>query len=497
MDEQKMGKVWLVGAGPSDEGLFTLKGKAVLEAADVVVYDKLVGQGIMAMIPTGIRRIGVGKEAGYHPVPQEQINEILLREALAGHRVVRLKGGDPFVFGRGGEELELLCQHQIPFEVVPGVTSAVSVPAYNGIPVTHRDFCSSLHIITGHTKKNDEADIDYEALVRLKGTLVFLMGVSAMPKICQGLLEGGMSPDMPAAVLERGTTAHQRRVVSTVSDLPQAASLAEIKTPAIIVVGRVCALEKAFHWAEDRPLGTRKIAVTRPKDRNSSLAEKLRLLGAGVVLMPTIETEPIANNQRLDQALDQIGAYSWIAFTSAAGVKAFYDAMSRRRMDIRRLGPIKVAAIGTGTRRAVEERGIFVDLMPEVYSGAALGRALAKTLAPEDKLLLPRAAMGTDDVAAPLREAGLSFDDIPVYDTKEGTCDGPGYDETVDYAAFTSASTVRGFVKLNPHIDYSKVKAICIGRQTAEEAERYGMEVTISAQATIDSMIETMLGLEP
>ncbi|MCQ4636373.1 uroporphyrinogen-III C-methyltransferase [Anaerovorax odorimutans] len=495
--EKKQGKVWLVGAGPSDAGLFTLKGKAVLETADVVVYDKLVGQGIMAMVPSHARKISVGKEAGHHPVPQHEINEILLREALAGNYVVRLKGGDPFLFGRGGEELELLCRHNIPFEVVPGITSALSVPAYGGIPVTHRDFCSSLHIITGHTKKAEEADVDYEALVRLNGTLVFLMGVAAMPRICRGLLEAGMKPDMPAAVLERGTTAHQRRVVATVSSLPGEAEKAGIKTPAVIVVGQVCTLERDFHWAEDRPLGTRKIAVTRPKDRSSSLAKKLQALGAEVVLMPTIETRPIADNRRLYQALEQIKAYSWIAFTSAAGVQAFYAAMKEKKMDIRSLAGIKIAVIGAGTRRAVEEKGVFADLMPEVYSGEALGRDLAKAVSPGERILLPRAAMGTEAVIRPLRDAEISFDDIAVYETNEGNQPVPGYDDTVDCVAFTSASTVRGFVKLNPDTDYSQVKAICIGEQTAAAAEKYGMQVTVSKQATIDSMIETILRMEP
>jgi len=305
------GKVWLVGAGPGDAGLFTLKGKKVLEQAEVVVYDKLVGQGILSMIPKQAELIFVGKVSGNHAVPQHEINKILLREALKGRKVVRLKGGDPFVFGRGGEELELLCKNNIPFEIVPGITSAVSVPAYNGIPVTHRDFVSSLHIITGHTKKKEEAEIDYEALVKLGGTFVFLMGVSAMPAICRGLLEAGIEPDMPAAILERGTTAHQKRVVSDVTNLPKDAKKAGIKTPAIIVVGKVCALEKEFHWAEDRPLGGLKIAVTRPKDRNSSLADKLSMLGAEIVLMPTIETKELENNKLLEEAINDIRRFDY------------------------------------------------------------------------------------------------------------------------------------------------------------------------------------------
>lgn len=489
MSKQNKGKVWLVGAGPSDAGLFTLKGKAILEKADVVVYDKLVGQGVMAMIPGHVRKISVGKTAGHHPIPQHEINRILLEEALAGNRVVRLKGGDPFVFGRGGEELELLCKHQIPFEIVPGITSAVSVPAYNGIPVTHRDCCSSLHIITGHTKKSEEAEVDYEALVKVGGTMVFLMGVTAMPKICKGLLDAGMRADMPAALLERGTTAHQRRVVSTLAKLPEDAKAAGLKPPAIIVVGEVCALSEEFHWAEDRPLGTMKIAVTRPKDRSSALAEKLAELGAEVALMPAIETAPIEDNTRLEEALDRIGEYSWIVFTSVAGVQTFYSAMKARRMDVRSLAGIRFAVIGTGTAKAVEKQGIFVELMPEVYSGKALGELLARTVKRQERILIPRAKIGTEDVIRPLKEAGLSFDDIAVYDTREIKQTGI-YDDSVDLVAFTSASTVRGFVKQNPDADFSGVKAICIGEQTAAAAKEWGMQVAVSEKATIDSMVE-------
>ena len=219
----KVGKVWLVGAGPGDAGLFTLKGCEVLKKAEVVVYDSLVGQGVLTKIPDSARRIYVGKRADKHTVPQEQINEILLEEAKKGYRVVRLKGGDPFLFGRGGEELELLTENQIPYEVVPGVTSPLAVPAYNGIPVTHRDFCSSLHIITGHRRAGQEYDIDFEALVRTKGTLVFLMGVASLGDICRGLLDAGMDPAMPAAVLQKGTTAGQKRIVSDIENLPEEA----------------------------------------------------------------------------------------------------------------------------------------------------------------------------------------------------------------------------------------------------------------------------------
>lgn len=319
--------------------------------------------------------------------------------------------------------------------------------------------------------------------------MVFLMGVTAMPKICKGLLDAGMRADMPAALLERGTTAHQRRVVSTLASLPEDAKAAGLKPPAIIVVGEVCALSEEFHWAEDRPLGTMKIAVTRPKDRSSALAEKLAELGAEVALMPAIETAPIEENTRLEEALDRIGEYSWIVFTSVAGIQTFYSAMKARRMDVRSLAGIRFAVIGTGTAKAVEKQGIFVDLMPEVYSGKALGELLARTVKRQERILIPRAKIGTEDVIRPLKEAGLSFDDIAVYDTREIKQTGI-YDDSVDLVAFTSASTVRGFVKQNPDADFSGVKAICIGEQTAAAAKEWGMQVAVSEKATIDSMVE-------
>jgi uroporphyrinogen III methyltransferase/synthase len=262
----KRGKVWLVGAGPSDPGLLTLKAKKALEEAEVVLYDSLVGPGVLAMIPEGARLIDAGKRAGQAHMSQERINKTLMDEALKGFKVVRLKGGDPFLFGRGGEELELLAEHGIPFEIVPGVTSATAVPAYAGIPVTHRDFCSSVHIVAGHKKDSDRPDIDFESLTRLKGTLVFLMGAGALDYICSSLISAGMDAATPAAVLEKGTSARQRRVVATLSSLPETAARAELKTPAIIVVGAVCALTERFHWAEDRPIGGAGVVVTRPRE---------------------------------------------------------------------------------------------------------------------------------------------------------------------------------------------------------------------------------------
>ena len=275
------GKVWLVGAGPGDIGLFTLKGMETLKNAQVVVYDSLVGQGVLSQIPAGVRLINVGKRASHHIMPQEQINQVLVDEAKKGYRVVRLKGGDPFLFGRGGEELELLTKEGIPYEVVPGVTSPLAVPAYNGIPVTHRNFCSSLHIITGHKKQGEAYDIDFDALVRTKGTLVFLMGVTALPDICSSLLRAGMPGEMPAAVLQKGTTAGQKRIVATVSTLEEEVKRQGIETPAIIVVGEVCSLADTFGWYEKLPLAGYKVLVTRPRETVSTMSKKTASDGSG------------------------------------------------------------------------------------------------------------------------------------------------------------------------------------------------------------------------
>jgi uroporphyrinogen III methyltransferase/synthase len=495
----KAGKVWLVGAGPGDTALLTLKAKRLLEEADVVLYDSLVGAGILSLIPTGARRINVGKRAGRAVMTQEDINKTLLNEALAGNKVVRLKGGDPFLFGRGGEELELLAQHRIPFEVVPGVTSAIAVPAYAGIPVTHRDFCSSVHIITGHLKDDNKPHMDFEALARLGGTLVFLMGVGALDYICDSLIGAGMRSDTPAAVLEKGTTAAQRRVVATLHTLPEEARRHKIGTPAIIVVGEVCGLAGKFHWAEDRPLGGARVIVTRPQELASKLSDKLSKLGAEVLELPAIKTVEIEDNTALLAALGRLKEYSWIVFTSQAGVDIFFRTLICYGMDIRTLAGIKFAAIGTATAEAIRARGIAVDCMPDKFDAATLGKALAAAVAPGERLLIPRARIGSPELTAILNQHGVPYDDIPVYDTVIQSSPLPLADivETgkPPYVAFTSASTVRGFAAMAGGVDLSKLCAVCIGEQTAREAFAHGMSPVISDEITIDSLVDKIIDL--
>lgn len=490
----KIGKVWLVGAGPGDIGLFTLKGMEVLSQAEVVVYDSLVGQGVLAKVPKSAKLINVGKRASNHTMRQEQINQVLLEEAQAGNRVVRLKGGDPFLFGRGGEELELLTKNGIPYEIVPGVTSPISVPAYNGIPVTHRDFVSSLHIITGHKKAGDEYNIDFDALVRTKGTLVFLMGVSALADIMNNLMAAGMSGDMPAAILQKGTTAGQKRIVATVATLKAEVERQGIETPAIIVVGEVCKLADEFYWYEKLPLAGWKVLVTRPRNQISRTSALLREKGAEVLELPSIATVAIENNTELQNAFEQLQEYQWIVFTSPTGVEIFFEELKAARKDVRALANVKIAVIGEGTKKKLAEHSLFADLIPPVYDGDSLGAALADVLTGSEKVLIPRAEQGNRNLVKLIEDTGASVDDIAtyrtVYEQSEIIDLKKEFEQnSVDCVVFTSASTVKGFVESTPGVDYTKVRAACIGKQTKAAADAYGMQTDMAEKATIECLI--------
>ena len=509
--KENIGKVWLAGAGPGDAGLLTVKAAHLIESADVIVYDALISTELLSRIPQDAETIYVGKHSGNHPVPQHEINQILVREAKKGKKVLRLKGGDPFVFGRGGEELETLVSEQIPFEVVPGITSSVAVPAYAGIPVTHRDYTSSFHVITGHARKDGTLSIDFDSLVRLNGTLVFLMSVSSMEKILKGLTDAGMDPDMPAAVLERGTTARQRRVTATVGTLKEESDRAGISTPAVIIVGKVCALADELHWAEDRPLGGRQFLLTRPRQNISSLAGRLRDLGAQVIEMPAIHTEAISPNERLKCALERFGQHEggkWLVFTSPIGVNVFFDTLKKMKIDLRSVlagaGKVRIGAIGSATAEALCGYGLIPDAVPETYSAGELGKELAEMSEPGEYALIVRAEKGSPDLIPPLTEKGLFADDIPLYRTvyevntmlKEEVMRMLQNGE-IDAVTFTSASTVRGFVRAmgENEIDYGSVCAVCIGEQTARAAAEYGMQIEISDQASMDAMVEKILEL--
>ncbi|MDR3324746.1 MAG: uroporphyrinogen-III C-methyltransferase [Spirochaetaceae bacterium] len=503
------GKVWLVGAGPGDAGLLTVKGERLLESAEVVLYDKLVGRGIVAKIPRNAEAIFVGKKAGNHAVPQEAINGILTERALAGKRVVRLKGGDPFLFGRGGEELEGLARTGIPFEVVPGVSSPLAVPAYSGIPLTHRDCASQVHIVAAHGKAGAPS-IDWEALVRAGGTLVFLMGSSALDGIASSLLAAGMSAQTSAAVIERGTTARQRKALSTLKNVAQEAGRVGISPPALIVVGEVCAYAERFAWFEKQPLSGVRIAVTRPKERAGALSAALSEAGAEVVEIPVIALRSRAAAPELDAFFDQIEGFSraraestsssqWLAFTSSAGVEFFFARMRARALDVRSLIGVRFAAIGRATAAALEVRGILVDAMPDHFSASELGRVLARVVGPGERVLLPRAGACGAELGEALDAAGIAWVDAPLYDAVAVDWgDAALRDllvEDLDAIAFTSGSTVENFARLFGVEHMRGRHALCIGEATARAAAAYGMDALVAANATVEALVDAALSL--
>ncbi|MFI3238333.1 MAG: uroporphyrinogen-III C-methyltransferase [Lachnospiraceae bacterium] len=478
------GKVILVGAGPHDPKLLTIAAIEELAKAEVVVYDRLVSDDIMNLIPDEVERIYVGKNAGRHPVKQEEINQILLEQAQAGKRVVRLKGGDSFLFGRGGEELELIKEQGIAYKVVPGISSSLSVPTYAGIPVTHRDYCSSVHIITGHKKEDQTLDLDYDALVRLKGTLIFMMSVKSSPMIMEGLITAGMSEDMPVAIIENGTSPMQRKVVTTTGGLKEDIVKHAVKSPAIVMVGKVCALE--FDWFMNGPLFGKKILVTRPKKHADKMADALREAGAMVTIASTIETKAIK------VMVPDLQQYSTMIFTSGNGVRAFFEALYQTGQDVRAIAHMKFATVGTQTRKELLSFGIASDFLPSVFEGDVLAKEMLEEgfLSLDDKTLIIRGSLSAELMQERLKAAEILFDELICYETNYVKHDAIELSE-YEVVTFTSASAVTSFVESYDY--YQHLTAYCIGEMTATEARKYGFEVRVSKEATINSMVECMI----
>lgn len=506
---EQMGKVWITGAGPGSSELLTIKAKRLLAEGDCIVYDRLVGKEVISMIPADKELIDVGKCAGNHTIPQEKINEILVREAKCGKKVIRLKGGDSFLFGRGGEEMEALLKEGIPFEVVPGISSSMAVPAYNGIPVTHRDFVSSVHIVTGHHKANKEEKIHYKELVNVGGTLVFLMGVGALPEIMGGLMDAGMRPDMPAAILQEGTVSGQRRVLATVRTLAQEAKEQNVKAPSVIVVGEVCALAPDFAWREKLPLFGEKIIVTRPEGRQGEISESLRSLGAEVLWIPAIRTVPVRDKDGLERIRKELGRlkeYQVLVFTSPYGVECFFQILMERGKDVRSVSHMKFAAIGQGTGDALMRLGLVADYVPEKYDGVSLGKLLSEQLSGEDdrkgskiKVLLARSSMGGEEILKELEKNTLiDYTDLAIYDTfivQESRKAFLDCIKTGDFTkvVFTSSSTVEGFCRMAGGHDLEKICAVCIGEKTGQAAKAKGMCAVIAKNASVDELIACIL----
>jgi len=497
-----VGTVYLVGAGPGDPGLITVRGAGLLEQAQVVVYDQLANPRLLSYCPQA-QTIYVGKKASEHAMPQEQINQLLIEKARAGNRVVRLKGGDPFVFGRGGEECEALAAAGVGFEIVPGITAGIAALAYAGIPATHRDFNSTFTLVTGHEKPEQSAsDIHWPVLAKLP-CLAFYMGVGSLGEICRKLIEHGMSPDMPAATIQWGTLPQQKTITSTVSRLPQAA--AGLGSPAITVVGRVVELRKALNWFEKRPLFGQTIIVTRSRQQASELSQRLTELGAQVIEAPTIELGPPPDPAAVDVALASAGQFDWIVFTSANGVAQARDRLLAVGRDVRALGDAKIAAIGDATAAAIRRLLCRqVDLCPARFVAEALTEEfIDRDLVRGRRFLLLRADIARPLLRERLIEGGAAcVEDVALYQTQAAQSLPPGLIQTLEagnvhWITFTSSSTARNFVDLLG-ADYAAklagVKLASIGPITTQTLRDLKVRPTATAeQFNIAGLIDTIV----
>lgn len=497
------GKVYLVGAGPGDYQLLTLKAMSCLQKADVIVYDRLANQEYLKLGKADCEYINVGKAASNHTMPQKAINELLFQKAREGKIVVRLKGGDPYVFGRGGEEGVYLFERNISFEVVPGITSAIGGLCYAGIPITHRDCASSFHVITGHLKE-DKEDINWDALVELNGTLVFLMGMGNLQKITKGLIKAGKPIKTPVALISWATRYNQSVVVGTLDDIYEKALEKGVKPPTLIVVGEVVALREQLNFFEQKPLFSKRIVVTRTRSQSSQLVELIRELGGNALEFPTIQTQVIENNQPLIKAIAEIRKYTYLVFTSPNAIEAFFLALEEAQKDARALAHLKIVAIGQGTKRALREKGICADLMPEKAVAESLVDLLKSKLTPKDYVLLPNASIARDKIEQELKGI-CGIDRISVYDTK-GVKNGENELELtrdqllallekdeIDYITFTSSSTVDYFIERigKEHLDQLKcTKLVSIGEVTSQTLKAYGLSVYKEApKATMKDLV--------
>ena len=479
--------VYLVGAGPGDPGLLTVRGAEVLARADVVVHDRLSQASLLDLAPDGAERIDVGKRPG-GPVDQQGINELLVARGSAGQEVVRLKGGDPFVFGRGGEEALALLVAGVPFEVVPGVSAAVAAPAYAGVPLTHRGLSTSFTVLTGHRQHGADRPTDWEALGRAGGTIVVLMGVAHRADFVPRLMAGGLAPDTPVLAVRWGTRPDQRSVRTTLEALPAA----DLEPPVTIVIGRVAGLDLA--WFERRPLFGRRVVVTRSHQQAPQLVRRLAAAGAETLVVPTVEiVDPADGGAALEAAVRRVASYDWVVFTSANAV----DRVLRLLRDARAFGPARVAAIGPGTSDALARGHVIADLVPERFVAEALLAAFPDPPGARASVLVPRAASARDVLPDGLRDRGWVVDVVEAYRTEpvRPPADVMATVAGADAIAFTSASAVSSFVAAVGAEDVPPVVA-CIGPVTADAARCHGLTVTATAStATLDGLVDALVGV--
>jgi uroporphyrinogen III methyltransferase/synthase len=476
------GRVYLVGAGPGDPKLLTLRAAELLASADLVALDALVSKEIAAMIPASTEVVYVGKRASVHTLPQEQINQLLVDEAKKGKRVVRLKGGDPFVFGRGGEEAQELVGAGVPVEIVPGISSSIAGPAYAGIPVTHRSYATSVTLVTGH-ESDGSTGVQWEALASMQGTIVFMMGLGNLPAIARKLVEHGAPADRPAAVISKATTPQQRTVTGTLADIVERAE--GIPTPALIVVGDVIRMRESIAWFETRPLFGKRIVVTRAREQASGLVRLLAESGAQVIEFPTIEIAPPASFASLDRVFDE--RWDWLIFTSTNGVNSF---ASRMKSDVRALAGTKIAAVGESTAAELRARGIRADLVPEKFQSIALLPLLPRELQGV-RIAVIRAEEGRDELLDELRKRGAEVHLAVAYRTVAVAGDA-GELHDIDVVTFTSSSTVDNFFAQG--VDTGRALFASIGAMTSDTLRKHGRMPDIEAeQATVESLHEAVV----
>ena len=499
---ETIGPVYLVGAGPGDPGLITVKGLHLLESADIVVYDRLVDRRLLDRAPVGAELMDAGKTPGGPRVSQTEIESLLVDRARAGKRVVRLKGGDPFVFGRGGEEAAALADAGIPFEVVPGVTSAIAAPAYAGIPLTHREVASSFAVVTGsETPDKGNRAVDWDALSQAADTIVVLMGWDNLDSITSSLIDAGRSPDTPVALVRWGTEPHQTTVVGTLADIKAKATEAGMAAPIVAVVGNVVRLRDRLGWFDNRPLFGKRVLVTRTRTQASGLSHLLEGEGAIPIEVPTIETRPLDSYDELDEALRQLDSYDWVVFASVNAVASVFDRLAAIGLDARAFGTAKAAAIGTATAAGLTERGIQADFVPSEQVSDAAVDGLQAVVREGDTVLLPRANIGRQVIARGLESVGARVHEVIAYETVAPKRIGQRVEEVlkvgVDAATFASSSAVRNLVA---HLDgqlhrLEGATIACIGPTTAEAAADAGLDVDVVAgEHTVRGLVEALKG---
>lgn len=493
---EKAGKVYLVGAGPGDPDLLTLKGLKLIQSCDVLIYDRLVSDRLLDYVKEGCELVYVGKTVGSHRFHQEEINQIIIEKALKYPFVVRLKGGDPFVFGRGGEEILALKDQGIPYEVVPGVTSAIAAAAYAGIPVTHRGSSQSFTVVTGHTAEEDcELSEDLKALARSKGTLIILMGIGHMDKIRDALLEGGKAPETPAAVVSNGTTPYQKEVRGTLKDICEKVKEEGITAPAIIIIGDVA--ELTMKSTISYPLSGVKIGITGTQKIREKLINQFEELGAQVTSVSSLEVVEVEDQSAFDKTLLSLQVYQWIVFTSTNAVEIFFRSLERCTIDHRKLSHLRFAVIGDGTREALLQYGYQADLMPHRYTTSELAYELCKQVNTGEKLLIPRARQGSEELIEILSNHQIQFEEYKIYDVRSRGIHQDLLDGKLmhfNYLTFASSSGVHGFFQelpIEPRSISKQTKVVCIGEATEKALKEYGFtDILIAEEASVIGIVE-------